>query len=148
MLLMMHLAFADALWMPDEACPKGSEWNVSHSASFCSPTVCSADCAGSCREVGLCVVDMQMSCNSGRLPDEEPCWFDASVASGTCDDDGDCAEGICVVAERCTKSPLKEGLKKAAKTVEDTTGCGCSSSFAPSWLGALLVLAAGLRRRR
>ena len=53
-----------------------------------------------------------------------------------------------MVAERCTKNALKEGLRKATKTVEDTTGCGCSSSFAPSWLGALLVLAAGVLRRR
>ena len=146
MLLLLNFALADALWTPDEQCPTGAGWNVSHAYSYCGPTTCDA-CDSTCKEVGLCLVDRDMSCNSGRLENEEPCTFTASVATGECDDDSDCAEGTCVVADRCVPT-LMDGLESMAEDVGETTGCGCSSTLAPSWLGALLLLGAGLLRRR
>jgi len=142
MLVFLSMAFADALMISETTCPKGSRIVQSHSYEYCGPAACDWCEDGTCESTGLCIETVEKSCQSGRVMNEPPCSFEASVVVGNCPD-GSCATGVCEVQKVCVKSVLKTAVQEVSNKVEKTGGCGGKS---PSAVGSLLLVLAGYRR--
>lgn len=121
-LLLSALAWADAIDMPPDDCPNGSQGSSSHCGTFCFPTVCdpaappstvgqpssSLQCGEgeSCEaQVGLCVEKSTGPATCGRMPEgiDNP-QVERHDAKGTCSSNSDCESGQeCLIAARCVK---------------------------------------------
>ncbi len=141
MLLLLSLAFGDVLMESQTTCPRGSRIAQSHSYGYCAPADCSWCEDGSCESIGLCIETVEKSCQSGRMMNEPPCSFEASVVVGNCPD-GTCTKGVCQVKDVCVKSVVKSAVQEVSNKAEKV-GCGGKSSAA---VGALLLVLAGRRR--
>lgn len=126
-------SYADVVGPDATGCPRGSVGTSNHGGAFCTPRPeCTDECQDGerCASVGLCILEEERPCG-GMTDPSKPCTYTHVEALGSCSEQGDCATGTCVVADRCMAA-----------------GCGgCDASGAVgAWVfWALLPL--GLRRR-
>jgi hypothetical protein len=137
---------ADALWIPDELCPPGSDWNVAHAYSYCGlnrPEHVDCGFGEVKKTVHLCAEETTHSCNDGRRYNEEPCSFEALEAFSACESDSDCERGSCIPSLDCIKrkprdNDEEDGAEDGEARDEDRTDdddgkkskdadCGCLS---------------------
>ncbi|MCA9489449.1 MAG: hypothetical protein KC621_05985 [Myxococcales bacterium] len=136
-MLLGWFAHADVV-EPGPICPPGSRSDSDHQGGFCAPTTCDGTCPDtteSCQRLGLCVVDSERACNGDAAPD---CTFHHREAVGACEGPDDCAEGRCVVADRCAPSPSPAAA---------SGGWGCAPGAA-LLVGGLPLTLLHRRRRR
>jgi hypothetical protein len=98
-------AWADAIYLPDEdPCPAGSSYTASHAYSYCVPhgtSELSCERGEVLTDVQICVEKTTHSCESGRMPDEAPCSFQADEAFSSCATQSDCERGTCQASRAC-----------------------------------------------
>jgi len=98
-------AWADAIPFPDDdPCPAGSRFVSSHAYSYCVPhgsSELSCERGEVLTDVRVCVEETTHSCNSGRMPDEAPCSFQADEAFSSCATQSDCERGTCQSSRAC-----------------------------------------------
>ncbi len=163
-LLLSQLALADVIRSVPMDCPPGSSESMNHTGTWCQPDpACTEACpteGETCTpEVGLCVQTTTERCG-GRASFDQECTWDKTQALGVCASDADCMSGSCLRASRCltgdegaqvspgTRS-LPAALKDGPVTPDAPEPKRCSTTgVASSGLGLLLLLLAGLTRRR
>jgi len=93
------IARADVIFPAPAVCPPGSVGDTHHGGPHCAPDVCTDDparCATSgaaCQEHGLCTEERQGASGGGP--------FTFKVVVGTCDPEGQCAQGKCEKLKVC-----------------------------------------------
>ena len=112
-LILSMPARADMLPLVEEdPCPPGSFNVMTHAYSYCAVTkAADLECepGEAPTEVAVCVAASTFSCNSGRLPDEAPCSFEADAVFGSCTTDADCERGSCQPSRACIQSSSTRG---------------------------------------
>lgn len=131
-------ARADVVGPEPEDCPAGSIGTSNHSGAYCTPRLCAdSPCDdGVCETTGLCVLEEERQCGGMTTPGS-PCTYTHREVFGTCEGDGDCSEGSCVIDEYCVDPSSK-----------DSEICGCASTGGPTAVLLLGLLPLALRRRR
>jgi hypothetical protein len=165
-LLLVQLAEADVVRSIPIDCPPGSSESMNHTGTWCRPD---PTCTDTCEdgkacvaEVGLCVETTTERCG-GRASFNEDCSWEKTQAHGLCASDADCLAGSCQVASRCLGPDDQSKLRPATKSLPAELSAEpveaavpdapepkrCSTTgLASSGLGLLLLLLAGLTRRR
>ncbi|MCB9699952.1 MAG: hypothetical protein H6738_24405 [Alphaproteobacteria bacterium] len=140
--MLAWVAHADVVGPGPNDCPPGARGDSDHNGSFCAPTACEGICPegwGTCGPVGLCIVESERPCN-GDAP--AGCTFHHAEAVGGCEHQEDCAEGTCVVADRCATA-----VAPPPPSAPAPGGWGCAPGAALVVGGLPLALIGGRRRR-
>ncbi len=139
----MSTAHADAVEGPPEDCPDGQVGTTDHIGPRCVPLECTDGTCdeGPCTHAGMCVVEEERQCGGMTTPGS-PCTFTFVEAFDLCDNDDDCSQGTCVVADYC--------LDTSSKSQGGGACGGCTTGAAASavWIAGMLPLLFGLARRR